>query len=364
MRISSISVTPFNIPYHSPFVMASGVLTEASHVLIEVFTDEGISGVAEASSRPMIYGESQSSILTAIKQWFEPAIVGLSPYATGVIWERISRVAANNTAKGALDIALHDLRGKASCTSTWKLLGGTSPEVRVTRMLSLSSPQETAEEVCEAIEMFGITSFKVKVDHHVQASLKTVAAVREAAGVEAHIYVDGNQSMKPVEALSLARGLKELGIELFEEPIGATDFRGRNRLTAHGIIVAADESGPDVQTALLQLREGGCTAAIVKPARTGYTETMRISAVAHALGARVLVGSQSDSAVGTITSATFAGGLVETAGEPAELDFFTRLTDQVTVEPPSIKQGRIHVNTEASGNGVTIDQEKLEFYSR
>src|SRR5919198_4002765 len=107
MQITRVEAIPFCIPYHEPIHFATGVLTSAEHVLVRVHTDEGIVGQAEAPARPMIYGESQASIVSAIKLWFEPVLLGLDPFQVEGANKRIRWVVANDTAKGALDLALH-----------------------------------------------------------------------------------------------------------------------------------------------------------------------------------------------------------------------------------------------------------------
>src|SRR5690606_40200926 len=112
MKIVSVTAIPFRIPYRSAFRMATASMPAADHVLVKVTTDEGLVGGAEGPARPMIYGESQRSIVTAGRDWFAPAITGLDPFEIERVWSRLSEVVHNHTAKGALDIALHDLQGK------------------------------------------------------------------------------------------------------------------------------------------------------------------------------------------------------------------------------------------------------------
>lgn len=363
MKIRAVDAVPFVLPYRRPFHMATGTISEAAHVLIRVETDDGLSGVAEAVSRPMIYGESQASIVEAVRSWFAPRLVGLDPFETEAAQRVLRSVVGNETTKGALDIALHDLRGKAVGQPTWRLLGAAAPSLRVTRMLGIGDVAAVVDEATTAAAEHGIDSFKVKVDGDIQAGLRLLRALRRELGERALLYLDANQSLTAEATMAALPHLTELAIEFLEEPIAETDLVGRSRIAAAGPIpIMSDESARTVEAAAVQLTAGSARALSIKPARTGFTESARILGLARGLHARTVIGSQGDSAVGTITSATFGAAFDATARETAELDFFLGLGDQIVTNPPTIANGRIAIDPNTPGNGVEIDEDKLAHY--
>jgi len=363
MKITDIRTVPFVLPYEKPFEMATGVITEAAHVLIAVDTDDGVTGYAEAVSRPMIYGESQRSIVSAIEEWFRPALVGSDPLQIEAAQKALRAVAANETTKGALDIALHDIMAKSLGMPVWRLLGASSPSLRITRMLSMGSPEEVAAEAEDAASSLGVSSFKIKVDADVELGSRVVHAVRRAVGEEATIYVDANQSLAAETAIRFARMVEDARLTYFEEPVPATDFSGRSRLAGStSVPILVDESSRTVEEAGLQFVHGSARAVSIKTARTGYTESRRILGLVRGLHGRAVIGSQGDSAIGAITSASLGAADSMTSGEPAELDYFLGLTDQIVTEPPSIRDGRMEINQTVPGTGVDIDADKLAFY--
>ena len=131
MKITSIEAIPFAIPYGKPMRFASGAVTVADHVLVRVHTDDGLVGVAEAPPRPYTYGESQTSIVSAISGWFAPALIGLDPFARETVRGLLGRTVGNHTAKGAVDIAIWDVLGKALGQPVTSLLGGAGTSMRV-----------------------------------------------------------------------------------------------------------------------------------------------------------------------------------------------------------------------------------------
>lgn len=362
MKITAVETVPYSIPYRHPLVFATGELRSADHVLVRVHTDEGLIGIGEAVARPMIYGESQASIVAAIRAWCGPALVGLDPFAVETAHDTLAQVVANNTAKAALDIALHDIRGKAVGQPLWRLLGGTSRRMRVTRMLTMGEPTEVADEARAAAEQEGITAFKVKVGVDLRTDAARVVAVRRAVGDDATIYVDANHGYTAEQAFEALEAIRECRLELVEEPSPADDRIGRLRLAQRlDLPIMADESAATLADATRELSTGAARAVSIKTTRTGFTESARILAVARALGARALLGNQGDSMIGTAAALAFGVAHTWIAREPGELDFFTLLTDQLVQQPLSVRDGALEP-TDQPGIGVAIDDEKLTRY--
>ena len=58
MRITKLEAIAFRMPMRETVKFATGQLSALDHVLVRVYTDEGLVGQSEAPSRPMVYGES------------------------------------------------------------------------------------------------------------------------------------------------------------------------------------------------------------------------------------------------------------------------------------------------------------------
>jgi len=362
MKIASIEAIPFTIPYHHPIVAASGTLNSAEHVLVRVKTDEGPFGVAEACVRSFVYGESQPSIVAAIELFLGPALLGWDPFAFEEGFERVAWLPANNTARGAIDIALHDLRGKITGLPSWRLLGGTATSIRVTRILTMGEAEEAAEEARQAASEHGITSFKIKVGGDIRGDVARVAAVRKAVGEQATIYVDANHGWSAEHAIKALSAMAEYDLDLVEEPSPAEDLIGRQRLAQKvPIPIMADESAPSLNDATRELTTGSARALSIKTTRTGFTESARLLALARALGARTVIGTQADSMIGAAASLAFGSAFRQLAAEPGELDYFTVLTDQLVTEPLEVRGGFL-TPSQRPGIGVEIDEDKLRHY--
>lgn len=91
--------------------------------MVRVRTDEGITGVAEATPRPTVYSESHRIHIHAIKKWSEPMLMSLDPAYTEKIWGKLNTIKWNPTAKGAIDLARYDTVAQARNLPLWEIAG-------------------------------------------------------------------------------------------------------------------------------------------------------------------------------------------------------------------------------------------------
>ena len=363
MNITRIEAIPYSIPYVHPLHFASGSVTEADHVLVRVHTDEGIVGTADTPPRPYTYGETQKSIVAVIEDIFSPQLSGLDAFARERMQTVMDRTFHNQTAKGAVDIAVWDAIGQLLGQPVSTLLGGYTDHMSVSHMLGFKPAEQLLEIALEFRETYGITTFKLKTGRHpVSLDVEAARVLREGLGPEARIYMDANRGWSANEASEVLRLTADLGMEFLEEPDDAREVMGRRRLVSTSPIpIAADESAPNLGTAAKELLSGGANLLAIKTARSGFTEATKIVGLAEGLGVDVYVGNQIDTQVGTIASVTFGAAFSHTSKRAGELSNFLDMADDLLTEPLRIVDGKIHVR-DVSGVGTVIDEDKLAYY--
>jgi len=361
MRITAVRTTPFTLPLARRLGFAHGAMAETRHVLIEVETDEGITGVGEAISRPYFYGESQRSIVAAVEEWFAPMLVGCDPFDTAVLWRRYAAVQHNNTVKGALDIALHDIRGKALGVPCHKLLGGGDGLARVTYVCGFSAPEEMVQEALRVRETHGIAAFKLKVGVAKEQDGAMLEAMRRALP-DATLYVDCNEAYDRHGALEMLARCAGLGIAWAEEPCPARDRAARRAVGAQGAIpVLGDESCRDLGEVWREIGDGNVHMVSIKVARTGFEGSRDIAGLCAAAGVRPMAGSQGDSGIGVLAGGHFCTSNPAMRDLPGELSFHLNLAGDILAEPPVIRDGLLHL-PDAPGLGAVIDRAALEHF--
>lgn len=362
-RIVEVRTIPYAIPYRKPLKFASGSIDVADNVLVEIVTSVGVVGVAEAPPRPYTYGETQDSIMAVINQVFAPAVIGLSVLDREVARRRLARTVGNPTAKAAIDMAMWDAWGKIIDTPVHSLLGGFVDELRVSHMLGFDDPEIVAAEAVELRETLGISTFKIKVGRRpIHLDVAVCTAVREAVGDEVELYIDGNRGWTATESARAIRMLEDVGLSQVEELCPADDVLSRRWLVSQCLVpFVADESATTPADVTREILSGAATAVSIKTARTGFSDSLRVSHLAEGLGIDVVIGNQIDAHLGTVCSLVFGASQEITARSAAELSNYLDLADDLLVDPLVIKDGRMRV-PEGPGLGVSLDQEKVTHY--
>ena len=74
-RVVQVEAIPVALPLRHPVSFASGSIKTADNVLVRIHSDVGVVGCAEAQPRPYTYGETQESIIRALRAWFAPRLI-------------------------------------------------------------------------------------------------------------------------------------------------------------------------------------------------------------------------------------------------------------------------------------------------
>jgi L-alanine-DL-glutamate epimerase-like enolase superfamily enzyme len=361
MKVVSVTTTPFRIPLRHAFGFSTGTLTAAEHVLVEVRTDDGVVGVAEAIPRPMIYGETMASVLHAIDAYVAPKAIGLSLLERERFVHELRHFIANPAAKSGVELAMFDALGKSLGVPCAKLLGGYTDRVATTVNIGTGTPDEIAAEAVDLHGRYGVTAFKVKVGMDLQKDLQALRAVRKAFP-DGVIYPDANHGYSVLDALRFVDETRELGLQCIEEPCPADDVLGRQRVCAQSAVpILSDESVPSAREVVTEVLGRRTNMISIKLARTAVVGSTRVRDFCAATGTPVVIGSQGDSTIGTRVSAAFAAAAPTTAQRPAELTYFLELAGDICTTPTEIVDGKIAV-PDKPGFGIDIDADRLKAY--
>jgi L-alanine-DL-glutamate epimerase-like enolase superfamily enzyme len=357
-------MTAVDVPYTpelGTLVTAGMTQSGARHVLVEVFADDGSVGLGEGVPRPSVYGETLDGIRAVTEQLLAPPLLGLAATDTERAWAAWERVVGNQSAKAALDVALHDLVARHAGLPLWRLLGGWSEgSIELTMALGIGTPSAMAEQAQRAAAA-GYRTVKLKVGKDVSADLEAVTAVRRAVGDDVAVYVDANNGYSRRDALRAARGFETQAVLLFEEPVAARDTEGRGRLAhATDIPLLLDESTNDLADVPRELAAGCAGAISVRAARTGVSLTRHLVGLATASHVPLLVGSHRELGVGVASNAHLAAGFRAMAF-PAELGSHVFLEDGLLREPLRIDGGRLHL-PDGPGLGIELDPGRVARY--
>lgn len=368
LTIDRVDVFAVALPTLRSFGVSGGSIAIAGRpsirVLVKVSAD-GVAGWGEATPVPAWTYETTESIVTTIDRYLAPAILGRPCWDLDAVTAAFDRAINRGfsigapLAKCAVDVALHDLIGRALGLSLGTLWGQRRREtIPLGWVVSGQRPEEVARSVAEGKDQ-GYTAVKVKIGLHPEREdLAVVQAVRDEIG-DAPLWVDANQAYTVDAALRIARALAELGVTAFEQPLPANDIAGLRRLRdASPVPVALDESLRHPSDLATFVRLGAVDVAIAKVQRTGgLTLSRRFCAMAEDAGVRLMGSGLTDSDLGLAASLhLFSAYGVDTPVDLNGRQFVasTYTTDTTVV----VADGVARVPT-GPGLGVDVDEDAV-----
>lgn len=365
LTIDAVQTYAVALPTIRSFGVSGGSVavagTPSIRVLVKV-TAGGVTGWGEATPIPAWTYETAESIVTTVDRYLAPAILGRPAWDLDGVTTAFDRAInrgftiGSPLAKSAVDIALHDLLGRALGVPVGILWGQRRREtIDLGWIVSGQTAGEVADAVAEGAGL-GYRAFKVKVGLHSEAEdAAVVRAVREAAP-DAALWVDANQGYTVDGALRMARRLAEYDVTTFEQPLPANDVAGQRRLRESSPIpVALDESLRHPSDLATFVKLDAVDVAIAKVQRSGgLTLSRRLCALAEDAGVRLMGSGLTDSDLGLAASLhLFAAYGIDT---PVDLNGRQFLTSSyATGATVEVRDGVAQVPT-GPGLGVEVDE--------
>lgn len=249
MRITKIQIAKLRIPLIRPFITALRRTEHVEDIVVMIETDNGIVGYGSAASTPVITGDSQESIIGAM-QIIGNKLLGLDVSNFESILLLIQNAMVNNTsAKGALDIAIHDLIAQKLQIPLYKFLGGGKPEIKTLTTVSVKDADEMVLDAKLFVSQ-GFETLKIKVGQDPLEDIERLRKIRAAVGNKINIVSDANQGWDSKSALSIIDTLvkNNLDIAMVEQPCKAWDLENLKFVRDNSVLpVFADESAFNVR---------------------------------------------------------------------------------------------------------------------
>jgi D-galactarolactone cycloisomerase len=236
LKITDLKIHVLKSPLAEPFAFSQGWVKQRSATLLEILTDEGITGWGEAFAQGL---EPPEISAVVIDKALRPLLIGADPLDTEVLWHRMYHMTRDYGRKGsvvsgisAVDIALWDLAGKFHEVPVYKLLGGafrTRVQPYATGFYRIKGQGEAKRLGEEAMRHFeaGFSLMKVKLGYGVDDDIACIKEIgRAIQGKPITLMVDTNHAYGRAEALKLGRALEEYDLRWYEEPVVPEDVQG------------------------------------------------------------------------------------------------------------------------------------------
>ena len=288
-------------------------------VLLQLFTDEGVTGVGQAA---IDYGIGSTAAAGMIKDLVEAVILGQDPFRTEALWSRMYD--DSFWAKGggpivfagvsAIEQALMDIKGKALGVPIYELLGGKFRDKARVYANGWSFRSSTPDEFARAAEKVaadGYTALKLyplatpvtsdshgRIRHvslrHIdrddeRLAVARVRAVRDAVGPDIDVLVDMSAELTTDAIIRIGRQLEAFDLFFLEEPVDPFDVGALKKVSEHVDIPIAVGERLYTRYGFREVMERHA-ADILQPDignTGGFMETRKIAAMAEVYNMKI-----------------------------------------------------------------------------
>ncbi len=368
LKIKLVEPIAVSLPMKKPVQMAGETVTRADNVLVRIESEDGVVGWGEAASAPTMTGETVASMMAAIAHMTPALLRRVADDFAGAAAAMDAAMYGNTGAKAAIDLALHDLVGRA----TGRPLHALFAPLKRQRMpaLAVVGSDDAAADLNEAQARYaqGYRAFKIKVGlaapeadaartRHVCAALKAQAQERGEACL---VSADANQGYDVDAALRYVSTLGECGLDFFEQPVSAHDLDGMARVAAAApaIWIGADEgihSADDIARHHARKAARGASLKAIKLG--GLRALFAAGELCARLGMRINISCKTgESSVASAAAAHVAAALPEIAWGLTVTS--PGLAEDVVTTPLGVVDGHVAVPS-GPGLGVDVDERRV-----
>ncbi len=342
-------------------------------LIILVHTDEGITGIGEAHTNPLVNKAVLDAPLCSVSaEGLRSLLIGENPLHIGRLWDKMNKHTQTYGRRGVvmhvisgIDLALWDILGKAAGMPVHQLLGGARHQHFDVYASDLSQP--TLEATLDRARRHKENGYKAvkfgwgDLGDDPRRDVKKTAEMRNVLGDDIDIMIDMGFAVPLEDAIFLGRAFADYGVYFLEEPLSPDDLDGFAKLTAVSPTPIATGEKESTVYAYRDLMERG-GLRIIQPdiARVGgISEAMRIAALAEARGVRMIPHCWSTD---ILVSATLQ--VIATLRDCPYLEYNVTdnpLRTDLLIDPLRPTKGRIEVPT-GPGLGIELNPDTIEKY--
>jgi mandelate racemase len=286
LTVRDIRAIGVEVPMTSALGTSRGAITKAPLLLVDVDTEEGVTGRAYVwcylpEAMPAI-----ASILGAVRD-----TVKGGPLAPVDLYGKLSRrfalIGVQGIVRMALagfDMAAWDALSRAAELPLVRFLGSQPKKIPAYNSCGLGlMPADKLADEAGKLLAGGFRAMKLRLGYPtLNEDLSAVRAVRKRIGEDVTLMVDYNQALSLAQALERGRALDQEGIYWLEEPIRHDDYKGYAALVRElAVPIQIGENFSESDAMLTALDAGACDYVMPDLERIGgVTGWLRASALA------------------------------------------------------------------------------------
>lgn len=361
IRLDRIILREIRLPLREPFRISSGEMRERRILLLELFDADGATTWAECvvDDAPNYSSETIDTAWPTIVRWLAPRLLGADIASHTDVHDILERdVRGHQMAKAALEMGCWSLAALQAGVPLARLLGGTRRQIATG--ISLGIQRDIATLVAKATESLALGYQKVKIKIAPGRDVEWVAAVRHAAGDDAHLMADANNAYTLADADRLA-ALDALHLMMIEQPLAHDDLVRHAELQRRlRTPLCLDESITSLERAQDMHTLGAGRIVNIKPGRVGgFAQSVAIHDFCADHGIPVWCGGMLESGIGRAYNVALAS--LPNFTLPGDLSPSARYWTQDVVAPEwsMDSHGMVDVPFTVPGLGIAVDEDRI-----
>ena len=346
-----------------------------NQLLVKIETDRGIYGWGESG-----LSGREKAVIGAIEHYAQ-FVVGRDPMQIGALWQEMYRSQyfeggrVLTAAISAIDIALHDIKGKALGVPVYELLGGKQRDRVPTFASTRATPGLEMIDQARALVEAGWTCMRLSVGgheardiyeprEHIATTAKWCVRAREELGGDVVLGVDYHHRLSVAEAASFCQKMPSGTLDFIEEPIrDETPGAYESLRTMVGTPFAIGEEFSSKWQFLPYLERGITQFCRIDVCNVGgLGEALKVAALSEAHYIDLMphnpLGPVCTAATVHLAAAVPNFSWLECRATPAEAAFTG--FDDAKVFPMQIKLENAHYTVpDVPGLGVEVDEDRV-----
>ncbi|HFD14171.1 MAG TPA: dipeptide epimerase [Epsilonproteobacteria bacterium] len=349
MKITSIRTQILKASLKTPFITSLRRVDALEDLVVIIECDDGTVGYGEGAPTPQITGETMGSMVATV-EYIKPHLIGREIEDFDALIKLVhTLIVKNTTAKSALEIALYDLKAKASKLPIYRMLGGTQTKFSTDITISMGEIDKMISDCHNAVAL-GYDTLKIKIGDNPSKDVERVTAIHKALDRNIKLRLDANQGWTAKESVSLLHALEKQDIiaEFIEQPVAADDIEGLKYIKERvQTPLLADESIFSLKDARQLLEMQAIDYVNIKLAKTaGITQALELADLSKSFGVKCMIGCMLEGPISVAAGVHVAS---------AKADIITMLDlDAVSL----LASHPVTTNIEFDESEITLSQDK------
>ncbi len=366
IKIQDIRLYPIAMPFVEPLRTSFGEEPFKAAVLVELTTEDGITGWGEASveTEPGYAGETVGTALHMMSQFMVPRLVGQEITSPTDVPRLLRPVRSNHHAKHGMEGAVWDAFAKANDMRLADLMASYLPEGHASRNRAVvgvsigiqPTPEDTLRIIRKRLDQ-GYRRIKLKIEPGWDVEL--ARAVR-AELPDVMLMLDANSAYSLADAEYLSQ-LDAFNLLMIEQPLAHDDIYEHSKLQPQmQTAVCLDESIKTASDLRLALQVGAMKILNLKPARVGgFTECLEIYRICTEQNVPLWIGGMLETGIGRAANVALAS--LPSVTLPCDISATDRYFNPDLVEPPFVLGDESTLPVpDGAGIGVEVQRDRLE----